>query len=166
MVRLASFLGLFLLLALPAAAAEDAHSKWLKAQEIYLRENYFHMNWKKTASGLQFLAPKTSENPPAENQSGARPQSDSVVTVHYEGKLITGKVFDSSYAKNQPLTIALQEVVPGWREAIPMMRPGETWQFVLPAELGYGDAPIGPIPAGSVLIFKIELLKFERQFLN
>ena len=161
MARFAKFLGLFLLLALPAAAAEDAQTKWLKAQEIYLRENYFHMNWKKTPSGLQYLAPKTSENP-----DGAHPQSDSVVTVNYEGKLITGKVFDSSYAKNQPLTIALQEVVPGWREAIPMMRPGETWQFVLPAELGYGDAPIGPIPAGSVLVFKIELLKFERQFLN
>ncbi len=161
MARIAPFLGLFLALALPAMAAEDAHSKWLKAQEIYLRENYFHMNWKKTPSGLQFLPPKVRENPDA-----AQPQSDSVVTVHYEGKFITGRVFDSSYAKKTPLTISLQEVVPGWREAIPMMRPGETWQFVLPAELGYGDAPIGPIPAGSALVFKIELLKFERPFLN
>ena len=161
MAHFAKICGLFLLLALPAMAAEDAHSKWLKAQEIYLRENYFHMNWKKTPSGLQFLAPKARENPAAD-----QPQSDSVVTVHYEGKFITGRVFDSSYAKGKPLTISLQEVVPGWREAIPMMRPGETWQFVLPAELGYGDAAMGPFPAGSALIFKIELLKFERAFLN
>ncbi len=90
----------------------------MKAQEVYLRENYFHMNWKRTPSGLQYLAPKTSEN-------GQHPQADSVVTVHYEGKFITGKVFDSSYAKKMPLTISLAEVVPGWREGIPMMRAGE-----------------------------------------
>ncbi len=161
MARFAKICGLFLVLALPAAAAEDAHTKWLKAQEIFLRENYFHMNWKKTPSGLQYLAPKTSENP-----DGQHPQSDSLVTVNYEGRLITGKVFDSSYVKKQPLTIALNETVPGWREAIPLMRAGETWQFVLPAELGYGEAEVGPIPAGSVLLFKIELLKFERSFLK
>lgn len=161
MARLAKICGLFLVLALPAAASEDAHTKWLKAQEIFLRENYFHMNWKKTPSGLQYLAPKTSENPDAPH-----PQSDSLVTVNYEGRLITGKVFDSSYAKQKPLTIALNETVPGWREAIALMRAGETWQFVLPAELGYGEADMGPIPAGSVLLFKIELLKFERPFLK
>ncbi|MHB1206635.1 MAG: FKBP-type peptidyl-prolyl cis-trans isomerase [Rhodospirillaceae bacterium] len=161
MARFAKICGLFLVLALPAAAAEDAHTKWLKAQEIFLRENYFHMNWKKTPSGLQYLAPKNSENP-----DGPHPQSDSLVTVNYEGRLITGKVFDSSYVKKQPLTIALNETVPGWREAIPLMRAGETLQFVLPAELGYGEAEVGPIPAGSVLLFKIELLKFERSFLK
>ncbi len=147
--------------ALPAAAAEDAQAKWLKAQEIFLRENYFHMNWKKTASGLQYLAPRHIENPDAPH-----PSPESVVTVHYEVKLITGRVADSSYLRRTPLTIALTEAVPGWREALPMMRAGETWQFVLPAELGYGDAQAGPIPAGSALIFKVELLKFERPFLN
>ncbi|MBX7200402.1 MAG: FKBP-type peptidyl-prolyl cis-trans isomerase [Rhodospirillaceae bacterium] len=157
MLRTAVFLGVFLSLTLPATAAEDLHAKWLKAQEIFLRENYFHMNWKKTPSGLQFLAPKQRENPDAPG-----PRADSVVTVNYEVKLITGKVVDSSYARGMPLTISLAEVVPGWREAIPMMRPGETWLFVLPAELSYGDAPAGPIPAGSALQFKVELLKFER----
>lgn len=161
MLRIAAPLGVFLALAAPAMAAEDAHAKWLKAQEIFLRENYFHMNWKKTASGLQYLAPQHSEN-----RDGPHPLPDSVVTVHYEVKLITGKVADSSYARKMPLTIALSEAVPGWREAVPMMRAGETWQFVLPAELGYGDAQMGPIPAGSVLQFKIELLKLERPFLN
>lgn len=157
MLRIAAFLGIFLALALPVTAAEDAHAKWLKAQEVFLRENYFHMNWKRTPSGLQYLAPKSRENPEAPH-----PQPDSVVTVNYEVKLITGKVADSSYVRGMPLTIALTEAVPGWREALPLMRAGETWQFVLPAELGYGDAQMGPIPAGSVLQFKIELLKFER----
>jgi FKBP-type peptidyl-prolyl cis-trans isomerase len=166
MARFAGFIGVFLILTLPAMAAEDAHGKWLKAQAIFLRENYFHMNWKRTPSGLQYLAPKSSENPANENQGGPHPQPDSVVTVNYEGRLITGKVFDSSYVKKQPLTIALDAVVPGWREAIPLMRVGETWQFVLPAELGYGEADMGPIPAGSVLLFKIELLKVERPFLK
>ena len=159
MAAFARLLSLFLVLALPVAAAEDAHTKWLRAQDIFLRENYFHMNWKRTPSGLQYLAPKVVENPDAPH-----PQSDSRVTVNYEGRLITGKVFDSSFAKNKPLTIGLNEVVPGWKEAIPMMRAGETWQFVLPAELVYGQADMGPIPAGSVLLFKIELLKFERPF--
>ncbi len=161
MRRIAVFLSVFFALAAPATAAEDARAKWLKAQEIFLRENYFHMNWKKTPSGLQYLAPKSRANPDAPG-----PQSDSVVTVNYEVKLITGKVADSSYVRGMPLTIALAEAVPGWREALPMMRPGETWQFVLPAELGYGDAQVGPIPAGSALQFKIELLRFERPFLN
>ena len=161
MARIAVFLGIFLALATPAMAGEDAHAKWLKAQEIFLRENYFHMNWKRTASGLQYLAPKHVENPDAPH-----PLPNAVVTVHYEVKLITGRVADSSYARKTPLTIALSEAVPGWREALPLMRAGETWQFVLPAELGYGDAPMGPIPAGSVLQFKIELLKFERPSLN
>ena len=95
-------------------ASEDAQAKWLKAQEIFLRENYFHMNWKKTQSGLQYLAPKAREN-----EGAPGPLFDSVVTVNYEVKLITGKVVDSSYVRGMPLTISLAEVVPGWREAIP-----------------------------------------------
>ena len=157
-MRAGALIVALLLMTAPAIAAlsPEDHEKWLRAQEIFLRENYWHMDWKKTPSGLQYLPPKTRAS-----DAAVQPSRDSTVTVHYEVKLITGRVVDSSYEHRQPLTTKLTELIPAWSEAVPMMRVGEIWQFVVPAALAYGDKDMGPVPAGSALIFKIELLNVE-----
>jgi peptidylprolyl isomerase/FKBP-type peptidyl-prolyl cis-trans isomerase FklB len=80
------------------------------------------------------------------------------VKVDYEGKLLSGKVFDSSFARGVPADLPLQALIPGWTEALQMMRPGDEWILYVPANLGYGEDAKGPIPADSVLIFRIRLI--------
>ena len=101
------------------------------------------------------LAYKIVHSGPA---TGLKPQLTDEVKVHYEGKLIDGKVFDSSYERGQPAAMPLKGLVPAWQEALPLMRPGDEWILYVPSNLGYGDEPAGEIPPGSPLIFKIELI--------
>lgn len=122
--------------------------------ETYLAENAKKEGWKATESGLQYSIEKAAADPAA-----VKPAVGSEVTVHYEGKLIDGTVFDSSYARNEPATFPLTNVIRGWQEGVPMMKVGEIWNFAIPPGLGYGSRNVGPIPAGSVLLFKVELLK-------
>jgi peptidylprolyl isomerase/FKBP-type peptidyl-prolyl cis-trans isomerase FklB len=98
---------------------------------------------------------------------GVRPRAQDEVKVNYEGRLLgpasaplTGQVFDSSFARGAPVAFPLQGLVPGWVEALQLMRPGDEWMLYLPAKLGYGDDPPqgAPIPPGAVLIFRIQLL--------
>ncbi len=105
-----------------------------------------------TPSGLQYRVLKAG---PAD---GVHPGSASEVKVNYEGKLLDGTVFDSSYARGVPAVLEVERVIPGWQEALKLMRPGDTWLIYLPASLAYGDEAAGPIPAGSVLVFKLELI--------
>lgn len=104
-----------------------------------------------TASGLQYFVvrsgPKTGRSPTAEDN----------VTFHYEGKLITGETFDSSYARGEPISGPVTAFVPGFTEALKLMRPGDEWIVWIPPELGYGDRATGSIPANSVLRFRLEL---------
>ena len=104
----------------------------------------------KTASGaiVRITKPGTGESP----------QPTDKVQVQYTGKLLDGTVFDSSYKDGTPITFILNQVVPGWTEALQLMRPGDVWEITLPPELGYGEQDKGPIPANSTLIFKVELL--------
>lgn len=125
------------------------------AQDPFLAENLKNPGWGQTNSGLQFKAP---EQRAAEGAS--QPTAASTVTVHYEGKLTNGQVFDSSIG-GDPITFPLGNVIPGWQEAVPMMRKGETWDFAIPANLAYGDRPAGPIPPGSTLLFQIQLLEIQ-----
>ena len=67
-------------------------------------------------------------------------------------------MFDCSYERGEPAVLTVGEVVPGWNEALQLMRPGDVWYLYIPANLGYGDKGAGPIPAGAVLVFKIELI--------
>ncbi|HMB01449.1 MAG TPA: peptidylprolyl isomerase [Spirochaetota bacterium] len=110
---------------------------------------------KKTASGLRYIitAPGT----------GKKPSSPSArVTVHYEGRLLNGNIFDSSYKRKQPATFPLNRVIPGWQEGVAMLRTGATAYFIIPPELGYGARGAGnKIPPDSWLVFKIELLQAE-----
>jgi len=106
-----------------------------------------------TASGLRYEV--------ITEGSGPKPTSTDAVTVHYEGRLTDGRVFDSSYARGEPLTFPLNRVVPGWTEGLQLMPQGSTYMLYLPAELGYGERAQGMIPANSPLIFKVELLKIN-----
>ena len=90
--------------------------------------------------------------------AGLKPHLNDEVKVNYEGKLIDGTVFDSSYERGQPAAMPLKNLVKAWQEALQLMRPGDVWMLYVPPELGYGAEGQGPIPPGAALIFKIELI--------
>lgn len=91
-------------------------------------------------------------------EGGLKPQLTDEVKVHYEGKLEDGTVFDSSYERGAPAAMPLRGLIPGWQEALQLMRPGDEWILYVPSNLGYGEMGQGPIPPGSPLIFRIELI--------
>lgn len=124
-------------------------------QRAFLDQNRRQPGWQVSGSGLQYRALKRGL------PDAPQPDSDDTVRVHYEGRLIDGTVFDSSYAKGEPATFPLHGLIRGWQEGIPMMRVGETWEFVIPYQLGYGAVGRGPVPGGATLLFKVELLGFE-----
>ena len=91
---------------------------------------------------------------------GSMPKASDEVTVMYEGKLINGKVFDSSYERGQPATFRVDQVIQGWQIALQKMPEGSIWTLYIPADLAYGERGVaGVIPPNSVLIFKVELQK-------
>lgn len=95
-----------------------------------------------------------------EFKEGDIPGPESSVIVHYEGKLVDGTVFDSTYARGQPAEFPVGGVIRGWTEALMMMQTGSKWEIVVPADIGYGDDGRGEsIPGGATLIFTVELLE-------
>jgi peptidylprolyl isomerase/FKBP-type peptidyl-prolyl cis-trans isomerase FklB len=90
--------------------------------------------------------------------TGMKPHLNDEVKVMYEGKLVDGTVFDSSYDRGQPAAMPLKGLVKGWQEALQLMRPGDEWILYVPPDLGYGAEGQGPIPPGAALIFRIELI--------
>lgn len=107
-----------------------------------------------TASGLQYLV-LTPAN-------GIKPKATDTVLANYKGTLLNGKQFDSSYDRNEPLSITLDRVIPGWTEGMQLMSPGAKYRFYVPYTLAYGERGAGPdIPPYSTLIFEIELLKIN-----
>ena len=129
---------------------------WLEGQknledgEAFLAENARRSGVITTASGLQYEV--ISEG------SGARPGPHNVVQVHYEGTLINGTIFDSSYQRGTPVEFPLGMVIPGWVEGLQLMSVGSTYRFVISSDLAYGSRGGGPIPPNSTLIFRVELL--------
>ncbi|MDE6286841.1 MAG: FKBP-type peptidyl-prolyl cis-trans isomerase [Muribaculaceae bacterium] len=91
------------------------------------------------------------------NPGGKSPGRNSVVTVHYTGKTINGRTFDSSRGGVAP-AFRLRDLIPGWIIALQQMHPGDKWEIYVPAEQGYGSRSVPGIPGGSTLIFEIELL--------
>ena len=132
---------------------QEKKMDWPAQQAAFLAENIKKPGWAATPSGIQYTVLKAGDG------TTPKPAPGSEVTVHYEGKLINGEIFDSSYARNEKISFGLNQVIPGWQQGVPMMRVGEVWEFVIPSNLAYGDRGTGPIPGGSVLIFKIELLE-------
>lgn len=106
-----------------------------------------------TASGLRY---KVLTAGPAGGKSPALTDS---VTVHYRGTLTNGTVFDSSYDRGQPATFGVNQVIPGWTEALQLMKPGDVFLLYIPSNLGYGPQSMGAIPANSDLIFQVQLLQ-------
>ncbi len=121
-----------------------------KEGQAYLDKNKADTNIKTTASGLQYQVLKEG--------TGKSPSDKDTITAHYEGKLIDGKKFDSSYDRNQPAEFPVTGVIPGWTEALKMMKVGSKWKLYVPPELGYGSSPRPGIPPNSVLVFEVELL--------
>jgi len=103
-------------------------------------------------SGLQYKVVKAGD------PKGPSPKPGDAIKVHYEGRLLDGTVFDSSFQRGKPALMPLGGLVPGWMQALPLMRPGDEWVLYLPPDLGYGPEGQGPIPPNSVLIFRIQLL--------
>jgi FKBP-type peptidyl-prolyl cis-trans isomerase FklB len=93
---------------------------------------------------------------------GETPAADARVKVNYEGKTIDGNVFDSSYQRNEPTTLNLNQVIPGWREALVKMPVGSKWVLYIPQEMAYGSRQTGPIKPFSALIFTVELVSIEK----
>lgn len=108
---------------------------------------------KKTESGLLYKIEKVGE--------GQSPEPKDTVKVHYKGTLPDGTVFDSSYDRKEPIEFQLNQLIPAWVEAIPMLKKGGKMEIVVPPALGYGDRQAGKIPANSTLKFEIELLDFK-----
>jgi FKBP-type peptidyl-prolyl cis-trans isomerase FklB len=129
--------------------------KNLEAGEAFLAENAGKEGIVTLPSGLQYRV--------IEAGTGSQPKPDDTVTVHYRGTLIDGTEFDSSYSRNQPASFRADRVVPGWREALPLMKEGAKWELFLPAKLAYGERGAGKIPANSTLIFEVELLSIAQQ---
>ena len=90
--------------------------------------------------------------------TGANPEPDSEVTVHYRGTLLNGNEFDSSYKRNQPAKLVLNRVIEGWQQALPLMKTGAKWQLYIPSELAYGPLGQGAIGPDETLIFEVELI--------
>lgn len=91
--------------------------------------------------------------------AGEKPGPRSMVTVHYEGRLADGKVFDSSYQRGNPATFGVHQVIPGWTEALQLMPAGSKWRVYIPQQLGYGARGAGgAIPPYAALVFDVELL--------
>ena len=122
-----------------------------KAGEEFLKANLKNKDVKQTASGLQYKVITKGEGPVATTTDR--------VKVQYEGRLIDGKVFDSSYKRGQPATFGVNQVIKGWTEALTMMPAGSKWELYIPQELAYGAREQKEIPAFSCLIFTVELLE-------
>ncbi len=136
-----------------AAAAERWKENKAKG-EAFLENNAKVEGVTQTASGLQYCV--LSEG------SGKKPSATDTVVCHYEGTLIDGTVFDSSYKRNQPAEFPLNGVIAGWTEGLQLMGEGAKFRFFIPSELGYGERGAGPqIPPFSTLIFDVELIKVK-----
>lgn len=149
-----------------AALSQDSAMKTVEQQFKHQQASYKkeNLDWleankklkgvKTLPSGLQYRVLTEGNGPVATDSSE--------VEVHYEGKLIDGTVFDSSYKRGQPATFRPNQVIKGWTEALTLMPEGSVWELYIPASLGYGEQGSGrSIPGNSTLIFKVEALKVK-----
>ena len=121
----------------------------------FLADNGKKAGVKTTASGLQYQVLTEGA------AGGKQPTDASKVSVHYEGRLVNGTVFDSSYQRGEPIEFPLNAVIPGWTEGVQLMSEGDKFRLFIPPALGYGEGgtPGGPIGPNEALIFDVELLK-------
>jgi len=136
-------------------ALEDKYGQNRKDGERFLEQNRRKSGVHVTKSGLQYKIIKEG--------TGAIPGLDTEVVVHYEGRLLDGTVFDSSYKRGEPVSLKANQVIKGWEEALIRMPVGSVWELYIPQELAYGYREAGDIKPYSLLIFKVELIKINRK---
>lgn len=146
------------------AAIEALQAKQMAAQQetqqrsraegiAFLEENAERDGVMVTESGLQYEVMSSTDD-------GASPTAQDTVRVHYHGTLINGDVFDSSVDRGEPIEFPLSGVIAGWTEGVQLMSEGDKYKFFIPSDLAYGEnSPSPAIPAGSVLVFEVELLE-------
>jgi FKBP-type peptidyl-prolyl cis-trans isomerase len=130
------------------------------SENLVIGKKFMEENKKKDSvvvlpSGLQYKVITLGQ--------GESPTMTDKVSVHYEGKLINGKVFDSSKQRGQPLDISVNGVIKGWTEALQLMKKGSKWILYIPPDLAYGEQNMQSIEPNSVLIFEVELLSIEKE---
>lgn len=125
-----------------------------RAGEAFLKANAKKDSVQKLPCGVQYKVLVKGE--------GEIPTATSKVKVNYEGRLIDGTVFDSSYERKQPTSFACNQVIKGWTEALTHMPVGSKWEIFIPQDLAYGNREAGKIPPFSTLIFTVELLEIEK----
>jgi FKBP-type peptidyl-prolyl cis-trans isomerase FklB len=134
---------------------EGAITRNTAAAKDFLARNGHEKGVITTASGLEYKIVQ-----PGDRKAPAIQPNDEV-TVQYRGKLLDGSEFDSTYARGAPATFRANGVIPGWQEALVLMKPGAKWQLFVPPELAYGPGPKPGIPGGSLLIFDVELVSVK-----
>jgi len=133
------------------AMMEEQAEKSAKEGEAFLADNKKRKEVVTLPSGLQYEV--------VAQGTGPMPTATDEVTVHYTGKLIDGTVFDSSIERGEPTSFKVNQVIPGWTEALQLMKVGAKWKLFIPASLAYGQKGVpGSIPPNSVLVFDVELL--------
>ena len=118
----------------------------------FLEENSEKPGVVETKSGLQYQVLKRGD--------GKTPGAKDKVTVHYEGTLLSGEVFDSSYQRGESISFGVNQVIEGWQEALQLMTEGSVWMLYIPSDLAYGErGTFGAIGPNETLVFKVELIK-------
>ncbi len=135
------------------AEASQAGAANLAEGQKFLADNKVKEGVQTTESGLQYKVMTMGD--------GAKPTATQTVKVHYRGTLLDGTEFDSSYARNEPISFALNRVIAGWTEGVQLMPVGSKFMFYIAPELAYGEGGGGPIPPNSTLVFEVELLDIE-----
>ncbi len=131
-----------------------AGAKNEEAGKAFLAENGKKEDVVTTDSGLQYKVVTKGD--------GAKPEAEDLVSVHYKGTLLDGTEFDSSYKRGQPAEFGVNQVIPGWTEALQLMPVGSKWELVIPADLAYGPGGAGgDIGPNSTLQFEVELLEIK-----
>lgn len=135
---------------------EEAAVKNAEEGKKYLEDNAKKEGVQTLPSGLQYKV--------ITEGTGKQPAAEDMVKVHYRGTLVDGTEFDSSYARKEPAELRVGGVIPGWTEALQLMKEGSKWQLVLPPELAYGERGAGPrIGPNATLVFEVELLEVKPQ---
>lgn len=136
------------------AAKRAAQQEKGKAEGAeFLKTNGARPEVKTTASGLQYEV--------LTEGTGPMPKATDTVSVHYKGTLLDGKVFDSSYERGEPANFKVNGLIPGWVEALQLMKVGSKYKLYIPSELGYGEDGMQEIPPNATLIFEMELLEIK-----
>ncbi len=133
-----------------ATRMAEAARKNKKEEDAFLATNQKKKGVKALPSGLQYKVLKSG--------NGKSPKASDTVKVDYKGTLLDGTEFDSSYTRGEPIVMRVDQFIPGWKQALPLMKTGDKWQLFIPSKLAYGQQGNQVIPPNAMLLFELELL--------